>query len=111
MGDQSNGAGWSGTEALAEAVQQRVRPLTDRLVRTILEQNLNPCSVKVSAIGSSDEITTIEGLPATVGRTSTRCRRLGSRSTSRSAVTVNRARSWLPWRRSSRLVQRGSEDQ
>src|SRR5881227_3524698 len=28
----------------------------------------NPCSVPVSAIQPSDEITTIEGLPATVGR-------------------------------------------
>jgi isoquinoline 1-oxidoreductase subunit alpha len=28
----------------------------------------NPCSVPVSQIGSDDEITTIEGLPATVGR-------------------------------------------
>ena len=28
----------------------------------------NPCSVPVSAIGPDDEITTIEGLPATVGR-------------------------------------------
>ena len=27
----------------------------------------NPCSVPVSAIGESDEVTTIEGLPATVG--------------------------------------------
>jgi isoquinoline 1-oxidoreductase alpha subunit len=27
----------------------------------------NPCSVPVSAIGSDDEITTIEGLPATAG--------------------------------------------
>jgi isoquinoline 1-oxidoreductase alpha subunit len=28
----------------------------------------NPCSVPVSAIGADDEITTIEGLPATVGK-------------------------------------------
>ncbi len=28
----------------------------------------NPCSVKVSSIKSTDEITTIEGLPATVGK-------------------------------------------
>jgi isoquinoline 1-oxidoreductase alpha subunit len=28
----------------------------------------NPCSVPVSQIGSDDEITTIEGLPATVGQ-------------------------------------------
>ena len=28
----------------------------------------NPCSVPVSAIGPDDEITTIEGLPATVGK-------------------------------------------
>ena len=30
-------------------------------------QAFNPCSVPLSDIGSSDEITTIEGLPATVG--------------------------------------------
>ena len=28
----------------------------------------NPCSVKVKDVGPNDEITTIEGLPATVGR-------------------------------------------
>ena len=28
----------------------------------------NPCSVRVADVGPSDEITTIEGLPATVGR-------------------------------------------
>ena len=28
----------------------------------------NPCSVPVSAIGATDQITTIEGLPATVGK-------------------------------------------
>jgi isoquinoline 1-oxidoreductase alpha subunit len=30
-------------------------------------QAFNPCSVQVSDIGPADEITTIEGLPATVG--------------------------------------------
>ena len=29
----------------------------------------NPCSVKVKDVGPNDEVTTIEGLPATVGKT------------------------------------------
>ncbi|HEX8085297.1 MAG TPA: 2Fe-2S iron-sulfur cluster-binding protein [Solirubrobacteraceae bacterium] len=57
-----------------------------------------PCCVPVSDIEPTDRITTIEGLPATVGASCIRCRRPGSTSTSRSAATASPARSWPPWR-------------
>jgi len=57
----------------------------------------NPCSVRVSDIKDTDEVTTIEGLADTVPVMSCiRCRRPGSSATCPSAATASRARSWLP---------------
>ena len=53
----------------------------------------NPCSVPVSQIKPTDEITTIEGLAARSASDCIRCRRHGSSSTSPSAATASRARS------------------
>jgi 2Fe-2S iron-sulfur cluster binding domain len=59
----------------------------------------SPCSVPVSDIQPTDEITTIEGLPA-VDRSCIQCSRRGSSTTSRSAATASPVRSW-PRSRSS----------
>ena len=67
----------------------------------------NPCSVPVSDIGPTDEITTIEGLPAPSGRTCTPCRRPGSTATSPSAATASPARSWPRSRSCSEVKAEG----
>ena len=61
--------------------------------RHINGKAFNPCSVPVSQIKHDDEITTIEGLAATVGSRCTRCSRPGSTTTSPSAATASRVRS------------------
>ncbi len=55
----------------------------------------NPCSVPVGALADDDEITTIEGLPATVGKDLHPMQEAGSTVTSPSAATASPARSWL----------------
>ena len=69
----------------------------------------NPCSVRVGDLGADDEVTTIEGLPDTVGeRPAPDAARRGWTATSRSAATASPARSWPRWRWCGRSAARAA---
>ena len=59
----------------------------------------NPCSVRISDIKPTDEITTIEGLPATVGAELHPMQEAWLDTTSPSVAIASPVRSWLPSRR------------
>ena len=66
------------------------------------------CSIPVSAVKATDRIVTIEGLSRE--QLASRCRRRGRRSTSRSAATASRGRSWPRWRCCARSRIRPTSD-
>ena len=67
----------------------------------------NPCSVPVNDIQPTDQITTIEGLPATVDQQLHPMQQAWRRTTSHSAATASPVRSWPPSRWSKRSEPTG----